>query len=211
MLATIGDAAAGGLSSPIVAGVFMAIGVTIAVLWLAGTWWAYLDISRRTTSELARFGAMGLVIVSTPFLLPLSLVVYMLVRPQTTIAERRAVELASGLGPAFADRDRCPACDDVIDPEWRRCPSCATWLASACDSCGQWSEVPFDLCPWCAAAKIDRIPSAPERIVVGAIRPARDKTTRSGRPRRHRRALAPIRLRRSGVSVERGGSVEAGS
>jgi hypothetical protein len=211
MLAAIGDAANGVLSSPIVTGLLMAIGVTVAVLWLAGSWWAYLDISRRTTSELARFGAMGLVIVSTPLLLPLSLVVYTLVRPQTTIAERRAVELASGLGPAFAGRQRCPSCHDVVDPEWRRCPSCATWLASACDSCGQWSELAFDVCPWCAATKVDRIPSAPERIALGAMRPVPGKLARTGRSRRCRRAAAPIRLRRSAVSVERGGAAEAAS
>jgi hypothetical protein len=210
MLATIGAAAAGVLSSPIVSGVLMAIGVSLVVLWLAGTWWAYLDISRRTTSELARFGAMGLVIVSTPLLLPLSLMVYSLVRPQTTIAERRALELASDLGPAFAGQ-RCAACHEVVDPEWRRCPSCATWLASSCDSCSQWSEMAYEVCPWCAAAKVDRIPSAPERIAVGATRLARTKTARAGRSRRHRRAPAPIRLRRSDVGIERGGPVEAAS
>lgn len=211
MLATIGDAAAGVLSSPIVTGLLMAIGVIIAVVWLAGTWWAYLDISRRTSSDLARFGAMTLVLVSTPLLLPLSLMVYTLVRPQTTIAERRAVQLASDLGPAFAGRERCPACHDAVDPEWRRCPSCATWLASSCDSCGQWSEMAFDVCPWCAAAKVDRIPSAPERIAAMAQRSARAKAARTGRSRRHRRAPAPIRLRRSGVGVERGDPVEQAS
>ena len=35
MLATIGDAAAGVLSSPIVTGLLMAMGVTLAVVWLA--------------------------------------------------------------------------------------------------------------------------------------------------------------------------------
>ena len=211
MLAAIGDAAAGVLGSPIVTGLLMGIGVTFVVVWLAGTWWAYLDISRRTTSDLARFGAMGLVIVSTPVLLPLSLVVYTLVRPHTTIAERRALELARGLGPAFAGRERCPACHDALAPEWRRCPSCATWLASSCESCGQWSEVAFDICPWCAAAKGDRIPSAPERVAPAASRSARAKTARTGHSRRPRRAAAPIRMRRSGVTVERGGHVEAGS
>ena len=212
MLATIGDAAAGVLSSPIVTGMLLATGVALGVIWLAGTWWAYLDISRRTTSELARFGAMGLVIVSTPLLLPLSLVVYTLVRPQTTTAERRAADLASGLGPTLAGRARCRCCNDVVDPEWRRCPSCATWLASPCDACGEWSEMAFDLCPWCAAAKVDRLPSAPQRQpAVAAARPARAKAARTGRSRRHRGAPPPIRLRRSGVSVERAGPVEAGS
>ncbi|MEZ0240319.1 MAG: hypothetical protein ACAH65_05925 [Chloroflexota bacterium] len=212
MLAAIGDAAAGVLSSPIVTGILLATGVTLVVVWLAGTWWAYLDISRRTTSELARFGAMALVIVSTPLLLPLSLVVYSLVRPQTTSAERRAAELAGGLGPTLAGRARCSACHDVVDPDWRRCPSCATWLASPCDACGEWSEGAFDVCPWCAAAKVDRVPSAPQRQpTVVAARPARAKPARTGRSRRHRRAPAPIRIRRSGVSVEHGGPVEAAS
>src|SRR5258706_801513 len=205
MLAAIGDAAAGVLSSPIVIGLLMAIGVTVAVVWLAGTWWAYLDISRRTTSELARFGAMGLVIVSTPLLLPLSLMVYTLVRPQTTIAERRAVELATGLGPALAGRERCPACRGVVDAAWRRCPACATWLASSCDSCGQWSEMAFDVCPWCAAAKVDRIPSAPDRLAPGATRLLAAKTARTGRPRRHRRAPPPTPPPPPGAPVEPGG------
>lgn len=211
MLASIGDVLAGVLGSPVVTATLMASGVTLAVVWLAGTWWAYLDISRRTTSELARFGAMSLVIVSTPLLLPLSLVVYTLVRPQTTSAERRAAELASGLGPALAGRVRCETCNDVVDPEWRRCPSCATWLASSCDACGEWSEIAFDVCPWCAAAKVDRLPSAPERLLLVAARPARAITAGTGRSRRHRRAPAPIRLRRSGVNVERGSPVETGS
>ena len=216
MLATIGDAAAGVLSSPIVTGLLMAMGVTLAVVWLAGTWWAYLDISRRTSSDLARFGAMTLVLVSTPLLLPLSLMVYTLVRPQTTVAERRALELATDLGPAFAGRERCPACHEAVDHEWRRCPACSTWLASSCDSCGQWSEMAFEVCPWCAAAKVDRIPSAPERIAAMAPPavaplPARAKTARTGRSRRQRRAPTPIRLRRSGVGVERGDPVEAAS
>lgn len=210
MLAAVGDVFAGVLSSPLVTGTIMALGVTVAVVWLAGTWWAYLDISRRTTSELARFGAMGLVIISTPLLLPLSLAVYTLVRPQTTTAERRAAALASDLGPDLAGL-RCEACNGAVDPEWRRCPSCSTWLASPCDACGEWSEMGFDVCPWCAAAKIDRLPLAPERQSAVAARPARVKTARTGRSRRHRRAPAPIRLRRSGVSVERGGPVEVSS
>ena len=51
--------------------------------------------------------------------------------------------------------------------------------------------------------------SAPEWIGVGGTRTVRAKTARTGRSRRHRRSPASIRLRRSGVSVERAGPVEA--
>jgi hypothetical protein len=153
MLDAIGEVLTGILESPVVTGGLIALGVGLVVLWLAAAWWAYLDISRRTSDQLARLGAMAIVLLSTPALLPLSLLTYVLVRPQTTVAEQRAIQLMGGLHPAIAGQQGCFSCGAAVDPEWRRCPACAEWLASPCDACDEWSELGAEVCPWCAAVK----------------------------------------------------------
>lgn len=153
MLAAIGEVVTGILESPIVTGALIALGVGIVVLWLAAAWWAYLDVSRRTSAQLARLGAVAMILLSTPALLPFSLITYLLVRPQMTVAEGRALRLLAGLHPAIAGDLGCYSCGTVVDPEWRRCPACAGWLASPCEACEEWSELDAEICPWCAAGK----------------------------------------------------------
>jgi hypothetical protein len=142
------------VTNPMVGAIGLALGGGAAGLWLAAAWWAYTDMSRRTTMELARLMAVAWVLLSTPALLPLALGIYLLARPQLTVAERRAQRLFQALEPALED-GRCPACARGVDPDWHRCPTCAAWLASSCRACGEWSALDLDICPWCARDKID--------------------------------------------------------
>jgi hypothetical protein len=141
------------LSSPLVgeAATIVAIGGT--ALWLAAAWWTYLDMTRRTGSEPIRLGAAGWILISTPLLLPLSLPIYLFVRPQQTAAQRESDELVRELSLADADADRCPGCALVTELGWKRCPACATWLETECADCGRWSRVELSICPWCASER----------------------------------------------------------
>jgi RNA polymerase subunit RPABC4/transcription elongation factor Spt4 len=130
-----------------------AIGAAGVGLWLAAAWWTYADMGRRTGSEIARFTAAGWVLLSTPLLLPLSLPVYLLARPQTTLGQRRSREMVEALGPSFLTPARCDTCGQVVDEAWQRCPTCATWLQVACADCGRWSPSELEICPWCATAR----------------------------------------------------------
>jgi RNA polymerase subunit RPABC4/transcription elongation factor Spt4 len=112
-------------------------------------------MARRTRSDLARYGAATWILLSTPALLLISLPVYLLARPQVTAAQRRSRDLVAALSPELLEADRCEACGQVVDEEWRRCPACATWLQVACIDCGRWSATNLEICPWCATPRVD--------------------------------------------------------
>jgi hypothetical protein len=137
------------LSNPIVHTVGVAILLAAVALWLAAAWWAYQDASRRTESSLAGFVAAAWIILSTPLMLPLSLAIYATARPQRTASDDRTVALMARLNEIAADQPACPGCAAVIDPDWIRCPTCATWFATACQACGEWSAAGLELCPYC--------------------------------------------------------------
>ena len=143
------------LDNPIVHTAGLAILVAVLALWLAAAWWAYQDASRRTESSVAGFGAAAWIVLSTPLLLPLSLVIYTLARPQATASDDRAHVLMARLNEIAGDRPTCPSCASVVDAGWLRCPWCTTWFARECESCGEWSAAGLDLCPFCGT---DRAP-----------------------------------------------------
>lgn len=155
-------------ANPAVSGVLFAVGLAALGLWLAAAWWTYLDISRRSDSELARLLAPSWVVISTPLLLPLALGVYTLLRPQQTVGDRRTRSLVTALGPELAHVDSCPGCGERADDAWRRCPSCTTWLQAPCAHCGGWSNVQLELCPWCGSDVLD-IPRVAEPSELGAV------------------------------------------
>jgi RNA polymerase subunit RPABC4/transcription elongation factor Spt4 len=141
------------IGSPAVSTAVSFLGIALVALWLAAAWWAYLDMQRRATTDLPAFLAAAWILLSTPALLLLSIPIYLLARPQQTAAQRRSSELAIALEADLVNAAACPACGRLGDPEWRRCPTCATWLAAECDGCGRWSSVQLDVCPWCATER----------------------------------------------------------
>jgi hypothetical protein len=155
------------VDDPTVSGVLLALLAAAIGMWLAASWWVYSDASRRTESELARFMAVGWMIVSTPVLLPLSLGVYTLLRPQTTLGEIRTRRLALELAPFVSEQLGCGACGAATDPGWRRCPTCTEWLQAPCAHCEGWSDIELDFCPFCGSETLDfpRVTSrAPEPV-----------------------------------------------
>jgi RNA polymerase subunit RPABC4/transcription elongation factor Spt4 len=139
------------VDASLISGIAFAIGIGAVALWLAAAWWVYADMSRRTRSELARFGAAAWIVLSTPILLPFSLIAYTLARPQATVAQSRSRELALALTPEILAVPRCQACGTTVEDEWRRCPVCASWLQLPCAECRRWSAVELAICPWCAS------------------------------------------------------------
>jgi RNA polymerase subunit RPABC4/transcription elongation factor Spt4 len=171
------DIVANALDNPIFPAIGLALAGTAGALWLAGTWWAYRDASWRTGSPFLGLLAASWIVVSSPLLLPLSLGVYALVRPQHTAAEGRSRRLVEELVEQLdADGSTCPQCAAPIETDWLRCPVCASWLATPCTNCGGWSDGSLEICPWCGSEERD----APE---VEVQRPA----AAFGLPRKSRR------------------------
>ena len=140
-------------ANPIVDAVLLAIAGAAGGLWLLAAWWTYADMARRVRPELLRMAGPAWILVSTPVLLPLSLATYLLVRPQETAAERRSRQLLTALAPTLGGDLTCPTCAEVVDPAWRRCPSCSAWLGAPCSRCGRWSAMDLKVCPFCAAER----------------------------------------------------------
>jgi hypothetical protein len=173
------------LDNPIFPAIGFALAATIGALWVAGAWWTYRDATWRTGSPWLGMLAAGWIVLSTPPLLPLSLGVYALARPQHTAAEGRSRRLVEELVERLdAEWVRCPACAATIDAEWVRCPACATWLAAPCANCNAWSDRTLEACPWCGSEQRD------EPAVVA--RKAAAAAPGSRKPRRRKAARQPV-------------------
>ena len=158
------DAVSQLLSSPEVAATLRLLLVGLVALWVAAAWWTYQDMQRRSDSELAALGAVGWILVSTPLLLGLALPIYLLARPQLTVAQAHSSNLALALETQLLDGAECPGCGSICDDEWRRCPTCTAWLAVECAACGRWSSTRLEICPWCA---LERPALGPLGVLIG--------------------------------------------
>jgi hypothetical protein len=170
------------LSNPIFPAIGLALAGTGTALWIAGSWWAYHDASWRTGSTFLGLVAAGWIAVSSPLLLPLSLGVYALVRPQQTAAEGRSRRLAAALVDQLDAEaiSSCPMCTATVDRDWLRCPECATWISAPCSSCGGWSDRNLEICPWCGNEERDAPAVEDLRPVAaaGVVRKQRRKQQR---------------------------------
>ena len=150
MCRTVANILSDFFASPLVSAAVFALGVGAIGLWLAAAWWTYTDAGRRTESSVLAALAAGWIVVSTPFLLPLSMAIYRAARPQVAAADARAERLAINLSEE-AVAASCPQCASRIEPGWLRCPRCTAWLAAPCRACGQWTDPTFDICPLCGS------------------------------------------------------------
>lgn len=209
---TVEDILGDVLADPTVTAIGGAIAAAFVALWLAAAWWAYTDAARRTDSMPAALIVAAWIVVSTPFLVPLSLAVYALARPQHTAAEHRTRRLAAELVDALDEiaPPGCRSCGTTVEPAWLRCPACTTWLALPCARCGEWSDRSLAACPFCGgeergAAAVETLEPAAAlgrprrgRRAPRAMGPGRQASPRPG-PRRtvapDERPLAPARVR----------------
>jgi len=176
------DIVASIFDNPIFPAIGLALAATVGALWVAGSWWAYHDASWRTGSTFLGLVAAGWIAISSPLLLPLSLGVYTLVRPQHTAAEGRSRRLVEALVAQLDSEDAtfCATCTAEIDRDWLRCPECASWLATPCSNCGGWSERSLDICPWCGNEERDE-PAVEVRRPAAATGTARKPRRRQSR------------------------------
>jgi double zinc ribbon protein len=140
--------------------------VTVGLaFWIAGVWWVYRDARRRlddwvlvavATAAATLFGVVGVI-------------VYQLVRPIDTRADRRereSLERILALGPAA-----CPACGGDVDAHFRACPHCAATLKTDCPECERLVGLDWRFCPGCAVPlapviRAPRVDPAPASAVA---------------------------------------------
>jgi len=123
-------------------------GVTIA-LFGGMVIWTFRDIRARSRDILAQILATLLVLV-----LPIiGLVVYLMLRPQETLADtyERSLE-QEALLQAIEEPEVCHGCGQRVKGDYLYCPACHTRLKKACQECGRPLYLNWSLCPYCGAS-----------------------------------------------------------
>ena len=122
-------------------------GAYVAAFWFAIVVWAYRDIRKRTRDTLVQGLATALVLV---FTVP-GLLLYMILRPQETLAEAYARSLEEeSLLQDIEDRQSCPNCRRRVHSDYLLCPNCRTQLKQVCLGCNRLINLSWTVCPYCA-------------------------------------------------------------
>jgi hypothetical protein len=145
----IGDAIDSVVSNPTV-GLVMRIAAAYAIaVWLAAALWVFVDTRRRTSNPILAYAAAAVIVLASPVLFPFALFVHRVIRPASTVADRRMAELRDTALAVEVDQVRCPGCRAVVDEEWLICPSCRHALGHRCEHCGRTGGLDWDICAWC--------------------------------------------------------------
>lgn len=132
-------------------GIFVQMAVAIlaatgVAFWLALAIWTFRDITARTRDPIA-------IILATLLSLlfgPVGILLYLLLRPKETLAERydRALE-EEALLREIEELHLCPGCRRPTKEDWILCPYCHTPLRQPCPNCGRLIDLNWDICPYC--------------------------------------------------------------
>jgi Double zinc ribbon len=175
--------------------------VFLVVLYLALIYWTYTDARRRILDPILVLCAA--IVSLFPFVGP---VVYIILRPPEFLEDVRERELevhAAELRLQQIEQGLCPHCDQPIESDFLRCPSCLRKLREQCSSCKRPLAPTWSICPYCEAdgpgvAKPRRSTRKRERdrAETAASVPAAPVPATSSSP------PAPARRRRSTTTLE---------
>jgi RNA polymerase subunit RPABC4/transcription elongation factor Spt4 len=122
------------------------LGAYLFALYLGMIVWTVRDIRARSRDSLAHILATALVAV---FNLP-GLLVYMLLRPHSTVAEEYERSLAEeAILQELEERRVCPGCRRRAEADFIVCPHCHHQLRLRCTGCGRLLNPNWDVCPYC--------------------------------------------------------------
>lgn len=122
------------------------LGAFFAALWLALLIWTFRDMRARSRDILAAIlAALVVALLNLPGFL-----IYLLLRPRETLAERydRSLE-EEALLRQIEERNTCPGCNRPTREHWLVCPHCATLLKKRCTQCQQSLELNWNVCAFC--------------------------------------------------------------
>lgn len=128
------------------------------VLWLALTTWAAMDVFSRTKNWFIRFGSVFLVGFGFFF----GFVLYLIIRPQSTIEDQKIRELEEKMLETQAKTFVCPRCSEIVRDDFLFCSNCGLVVRKECPSCKRALEVAWLQCPFCGV-------SVGSPILAGAV------------------------------------------
>lgn len=152
------------------------IGAYLFALWVAMIVWTFRDSRSRSRDIFTQALSVLLVLV---FNLP-GLLLYMILRPRETLAEKYERELAGeAMLQDIEERQVCPVCHHKIMTDYLVCPNCHTKLHKKCDHCGRVLNLKWNVCPYCgetqgvpAAGRTITTPPPPPTVRLPRTTPA---------------------------------------
>lgn len=136
--------------SLIVLGLSALAGAFLVALWISLVIWTFRDMRSRSRDAFAQLLAALMVFV----LGPLGALLYLLLRPRETLAEKyeRSLE-EEALLQDIEERQICPGCKQPIEDEYVVCPICHIRLRQPCVHCGKLIHPRWGVCPYCATSQ----------------------------------------------------------
>jgi len=129
-----------------ISGAAFVLGAYFFALYIGMIVWCVRDVRARSRDVLVQIMVAVLVAL---FTIP-GLIVYLLLRPHTTLAEEYERSLTEEALLQDLDPERvCPVCSYPADPDFVVCPSCHTQLRLRCVGCGRLLSPDWDVCPYC--------------------------------------------------------------
>jgi len=126
------------------------LGAYLLALYAGLVVWTFRDVHARTRDVLGQIMATLLVAV---FTLP-GLLVYMLLRPHETLAQRYERDLTEEAILQDLEGQRiCPECRRRVEPDFVVCPACHHQLRVPCDACGRLLQPDWGICPYCGTER----------------------------------------------------------
>ncbi len=143
------------------------LGAYLLALYVGLVVWTFRDIHSRTRDTLVQIMATLLVAI---FTLP-GLLVYWLLRPRETLAERYERDLTEEAILQDLEQQRvCPQCRRRIEPDFIICPSCRHQLRVACEHCGRLLQPQWEVCPYCGTERqAEKAPQEPMAEAVATV------------------------------------------
>ena len=163
--------------------IFIILGAYFVLFWVGLVVWTFQDIRHRSHDWLVQILSVLLVLAFHVA----GLVVYLILRPQETLATvySRTLE-AEALLQAMEEKLACPHCHRQVKDEFAACPYCGETLKQTCAACGRLLALNWSVCPYCPTA-VDGNQAAEEPI-IGSTRLAES----SDRPIEDREPVAEM-------------------
>lgn len=128
---------------------FLKIGIWyLFVMRMAIVVWVTKDIINRTNNIFLQILAILIVLLWTP----LSLSIYLLIRPSKTLFEQNFdMDYEEDYEHEHEWSFKCPNCDFLVYDDYKYCPNCKICLKKECVDCGKIMEKDWVSCPYCGS------------------------------------------------------------
>ena len=132
------------------------LGAYLLAVWISMIFWTFRDIRARSRDIFVQLLAVAIVLIFNVA----GLLLYFIMRPRETLAEKYERELAEeAMLQDIEERQVCPVCHHKIMAEYLVCPNCHTTLHKKCENCRRVLNLKWNVCPYCAAPQA--VPGAP--------------------------------------------------